>query len=182
MRQLEKTVTGPDGAKYALGSPIWFWDDGVHVGTFNRVGVKGEGTQVSLEDFVFHVDLAEHPKALRRLATLEITSYLVNSFPALHRIYYVFTHTTGDEDGITLANRRARFFSTMGAVLDSAAPRTGPSGNGHFALVASWRRNPGNVRAVEQALKAARLQRARELRAGGIWVSRLMKWGSRLLP
>ncbi len=176
------SVTGPDRSPYALGHALWLWEGEVHVGTVHRVRVMSDGSHVSLERFNYNVSPAQVLITLRKLAVLEITAYLLTTFPRVTTLSYVFSHAVADLNGIALANARARFLNSMGAELVSTAPGAGGRIDGNFTIVATWRRTPETVRIVEHALAAARLDRSRDIREEAKWWSRLRRWGAKLMP
>ncbi|VWX58628.1 hypothetical protein VARIO8X_140030 [Burkholderiales bacterium 8X] len=149
------TLTGADRGPYALGEPMWLWDEQEPVGTVYDIAHVAETRQLRLGGFRYADSSAARRSSVRRLLLFEVVSHVVRTMPQIDSIYITLNHRLGDhQSGPEVANARSRLLRAMRAEEIRVIPGGGVGGD--MAVEAIWRRAPAHLSALSAGLAAAR--------------------------
>jgi hypothetical protein len=150
-------ITGRDGERYELGTPMHVHDGSVHLGTVDPVRVSRDGTEVRIERFLPSQFVKERKRNFGPLVLLEVTAFLAEQFDGIQSISYSLTREIEMHgDGMKVASARSALLLDIGAEAVTITPWPDLETPGNFVVQGIWAYNERNMAALGQCLDKER--------------------------
>ncbi|MDM0000079.1 hypothetical protein QTI24_15785 [Variovorax sp. J22P240] len=150
-------ITGRNGQRYELGTPMHVHDGNVHLGTVDPVRVSRDGTEVHIERFLPSQFVKEQKRNFGPLVLLEVTAYLAEQFHGVQTISYSLSREIEMHgDGMKVASARSALLQDIGAEGVTITPRPDHETPGNFVVEGVWAYNERNVAALGYCLTRER--------------------------
>lgn len=166
-------ITGPEGAPYALGQPMYVYDREQLLATLDPVPLRKSGTEIHVESFNPAQTVRDERRHVGRLIFLEICAFISENFPQIQAISFIFSRQV---DVLGMGEQQAASRSETMSRIGALDVRITPKANaqpGHFVVSGVWAYTEHNYEALRTVLEEERaLYRSRPIgshrRRGGM--------------
>lgn len=152
------TITGTDGAPYALGQPLWVYAGSALLARLDPVPLLRNGTELHIEAFDPSRVVREETRHLGRLIFLEICAFISQNFQQVQAISFALSRQIDSMgSGAQVAAARSDTMTRIGAVDVRMTPRYDGK-PGHFVVSGLWIYSERTYAALMSVLEEERAQ------------------------
>jgi hypothetical protein len=146
-------ITGPNGAHYQLGDPMYVYAGALLLGTLDPVRVLNDGTQIHIEPFTPTQVVLDEQRHIGRLIFFEICAFVSEHFSQIQLISFAFARPITSLGGpAQQAGSRAAAMERIGV----EDVRITPVSSGAHVVSGTWAYSEKNLAALHLALAEQR--------------------------